>query len=130
MNIPTNLKYGKTDEWVKVEGNIATIGVSDYAQEELSDVVFVEISVSVGSIIQKGKIIATVESVKAAADVNAPLSGKVISINEELTKTPELINSDPYGNAWMIKVEITDPVELDNLLDAAGYEKHNLERSH
>jgi glycine cleavage system H protein len=111
MNIPADLKYAKTDEWIKVEGNVATIGVSDYAQEQLSDVVYVEISVSVGATVQKGKIIATVESVKAAA-------------------TPELINSDPYSKAWMIKVELSDVKELDSLLDADAYEKHNQERSH
>ena len=130
MNTPTNLKYEKTDEWVLIQGNIATIGVSDYAQEQLSDIVFVEIVVSVGDTVSKGKGIATIESVKAAADANAPLSGKVVSVNEELPKTPELINSDPYGKAWMIKLEISNPDELKDLMDSASYEKYNQERSH
>jgi glycine cleavage system H protein len=130
MNIPANLKYEKTDEWIKVEGNAATVGVSDYAQEQLSDVVFVEINVTVGSTVQKGKVIATIESVKAAADVNAPASGKVTAVNEELSKTPELVNSDPYGKAWIIKMELSNPKELDALMDSAAYEKNTQERSH
>ncbi|GAP14821.1 glycine cleavage system H protein [Longilinea arvoryzae] len=124
MNIPNNLKYTSTDEWVKVDGNIATVGITDHAQEQLSDVVFVEVTVSVGEKVAKKTTIATVESVKAAADVNMPVTGKVIAINEDLPQTPELVNSDPYGKAWMIKVEIENPAELDALMDAAGYEKH------
>ncbi len=124
MNIPSNLKYTSTDEWVKVDGNIATIGITDHAQEQLSDVVFVEVTVSVGDKVAKKSTIATVESVKAAADVNMPITGKVTAINEDLPQTPELVNSDPYGKAWMIKVEIENPAELDSLMDAAGYEKH------
>lgn len=124
MNIPSNLKYTSTDEWVKVDGNIATVGVTDHAQEQLSDVVFVEITVGVGEKVAKKSTIATVESVKAAADVNMPITGKVVAINEDLPQTPDLVNSDPYGKAWMIKVEIENPAELDALMDAAGYEKH------
>lgn len=124
MNIPSNLKYTSTDEWVKVDGNIATVGVTDHAQEQLSDVVFVEITVGVGEKVAKKSTIATVESVKAAADVNMPITGKVVAINEDLPQTPDLVNSDPYGKAWMIKVEIENPAELDSLMDAAGYEKH------
>jgi glycine cleavage system H protein len=127
MNIPSNLKYTSTDEWVKVEGNIATIGVTDHAQEQLSDVVFVEITVSVGDKVSKKETIATVESVKAAADVNLPVSGKVVAINEDLPQTPDLVNSDPYEKAWMVKVEMDNPAELDGLMDAAGYEKHTQE---
>lgn len=124
MNIPGELKYTNTDEWVKVEGNVATIGVTDHAQNQLSDVVFVEITVGVGDKIAKKSTIATVESVKAAADVNLPVSGKVIAVNEDLPQTPELVNSDPYGKAWLIKVEMDNPAELASLMDAAGYEKH------
>lgn len=124
MNIPSNLKYTSTDEWVLVDGNIATIGVTDHAQEQLSDVVFVEVTVSVGDKVAKKSTIATVESVKAAADVNLPVSGKILAVNEELPQTPELINSDPYGKAWLVKVEMDNPAELASLMDAAGYEKH------
>lgn len=130
MNIPSNLKYTKSDEWVKVDGNIAAIGVTDYAQEQLSDIVFVEITVSEGDDVKAGETIATLESVKAAADVSLPVSGTVTAINEALANTPELVNSDPFGAAWMIKVEIANPAELDSLLDAAGYEKYCEERSH
>ncbi len=130
MNIPSNLKYTKSDEWVKVDGNIATIGVTDYAQEQLSDIVFVEITVSDGDDVKSGETIATLESVKAAADVSLPISGTVTAINEALANTPELVNSDSFGAAWMIKVEIADPAELNGLLDAAGYEKYCEERSH
>jgi len=127
MNIPSNLKYTSTDEWVKVDGNIATIGVTDHAQEQLSDVVFVEITLSVGDKAAKKSTIATVESVKAAADVNLPVSGKVVAVNEDLPQTPELVNSDPYGKAWMIKIEMENVGELDSLMDATGYEKHTRE---
>ncbi len=130
MNIPANLKYSKTDEWVNVAGNVATIGITDYAQEQLSDIVFVEISVSAGDKVKKGDTIASLESVKAAADVSCPVSGKVVSVNEELSQTPEAVNSDPYGKAWMIKVELEDASELTSLMDASSYEKYCAERSH
>lgn len=130
MNILPGLKYNNSDEWVKVEGKIATIGVSDYAQEQLSDIVFVEITTAPGETISKNDVIATLESVKAAADVLAPVSGKVVSINEDLSQTPEVVNSDPYTKAWIIKVELADPAELDKLMDAAAYEKNCAERSH
>jgi glycine cleavage system H protein len=115
------LKYHKTDEWVKVEANIATIGITDYAQEQLSDVVFAEIQVSVGDILERDKIIATVESVKASADVTIPLSGRVIKINDQINATPEILNSDPYGQAWLIQVEISQPGELNDLMDSKSY---------
>lgn len=130
MNIPANLKYAETDEWVLVEGNIATIGISDHAQDQLSDIVFVEIAVSEGDTVKKGATCATLESVKAAADVNLPVSGKVVAINEDLAQTPEVVNSDPYGKAWMVKVELANPGELTGLMDAAAYEKYCAERSH
>jgi glycine cleavage system H protein len=130
MNIPSDLKYTKTDEWVKVEGKNATIGISDYAQDQLSDVVFVEITADAGSRAVKDSIVATIESVKAAADVNMPVTGKVISTNEDLPQTPEAVNSDPYGKAWLVKVELENPAEVEALMSAADYEAYCKERSH
>jgi glycine cleavage system H protein len=124
MNIPNLLKYTTNDEWIKIDGNIGTIGITDYAQEQLSDIVFVEVVVSVEDVVKKGDGCATVESVKAAADVYMPVSGKIIAVNEDLSGTPEMINSDAYGSAWMVKVELSDPAEVAGLLDAAGYQKH------
>jgi glycine cleavage system H protein len=128
MNIPNQLKYTSNDEWIKIDGKIGTIGITDYAQEQLSDIVFVEVVVSVDDEVSKGDSCATVESVKAAADVYMPVSGKVIAVNEDLPATPELINSDAYGAAWMVKIEISDPSELSGLLDAVGYQKHTEEK--
>jgi len=130
MNIPKNLKYTKNDEWILVEGNSGTVGITDYAQGQLSDIVFVEIIAEVGQTIQQGETCASVESVKAAADVYMPVSGKVIAINEALPDKPELVNADPYGEAWMVKIEITDPTELNTLLDAEAYEAFCKEREH
>jgi len=130
MIIPANLKYAKSDEWVKVEANIATIGVTDYAQSQLSDIVYFEFKVDQGETVSKGSAIATLESVKAAADVSTPISGKVIELNEKLAGTCESINTDPYGDSWMIKIELTNPSDLENLMDAAVYEKYCEERSH
>jgi glycine cleavage system H protein len=124
MNIPTGLKYTENDEWVRVEGDIGTIGITDFAQEQLSDVVFVEIIPAEGDILSQGDSCATVESVKAAADVYAPISGKVTAVNQELPGSPELVNSDPYGQAWMIKVVLSNPGELDGLMDAAAYDQY------
>jgi len=123
MNIPDSLKYTTKDEWIKVEGSVGTIGISDFAQEQLSDIVFVEVLVSVGDEVSAGDNCATIESVKAAADVYMPASGKVLEVNEALPDTPELINSDPYGAAWLVKLELTNPAELNNLLSAADYQK-------
>jgi glycine cleavage system H protein len=106
-----------------LEGKTGTIGISDYAQEQLSDIVFAEIIVNEGDLVKKGDTIATVESVKAAADVYSPVSGKVVGTNEELSTAPEIINSDPYGAAWIIKVELQDPADVNPLLDASAYEK-------
>ena len=124
MNIPSDLKYTQNDEWVRVEGKVGTVGVTDFAQQQLSDIVFVEVVVSVGDTVKQGDTCATVESVKAAADVYIPVSGKVIEVNDSLPTIPEAINSDPYGAAWMVKVELSNPGELDKLFDAATYEKH------
>jgi glycine cleavage system H protein len=130
MNTPAELKYAKTDEWVKVDGNVATIGVSDFAQSQLSDVVFVEITVSEGDTAARGKAFATIESVKAASDVNLPVSGKVVAVNEGLADTPEKINTEPYTTAWMVKVELSNPAELNDLMDAAAYTTYCESRGH
>jgi glycine cleavage system H protein len=123
MNIPENLQYTDSNEWIQVEGNVGTIGISDYAQDQLSDIVFAEVIVTEGDMVKKGDAIATIESVKAAADVYSPVSGKILSINEQLGNTPEVINSDPYGAAWIIKIELSNPAETGSLLDASAYEK-------
>lgn len=130
MNTPKELKYAKTDEWVKVDGNIATIGISDHAQDQLSDIVFVEMTVSVDDEVSQGDAGATIESVKAAADVNLPVSGKVVELNETLAESPETLNEDPYGKGWMIKIEMSDPAELESLMDSSAYEKHCEEAGH
>lgn len=130
MNIPSDLKYTSTDEWVKMDGNVATIGVTDYAQDQLSDIVYVEITLAPGEQAKKNTTCATLESVKAAADVNCPVSGTVTEINEDLPQNPEAVNTDPYGKAWMLKIELSNPAELDNMMDAAAYEKYCQERSH
>jgi glycine cleavage system H protein len=124
MNIPADLKYTKNDEWLRVEGNVGTVGITDYAQSQLSDIVFVEIVVSEGDTVKQGDTCATVESVKAAADVYMPVSGKVISVNQSLPDKPETVNSDPYGEAWMVKIELSHPEEVAGLMDAAAYEAH------
>lgn len=125
MNIPSHLKYTKTDEWFDPASG--KVGLTDYAQSQLSDIVFVEILVSEGETVEAGKPIASVESVKAAAEAYAPVSGKVVAINNQLPDHPELINSDPYGEAWLIQIEGGD---ASALLDAAAYEKHCAEREH
>jgi glycine cleavage system H protein len=128
MNIPSNQKYTVNDEWLRMEGNTGTVGVTDHAQEQLSDIVFVEIVVNVGDEVHKGDTCATVESVKAAADVYMPVSGKITAVNEDLPASPELINSDPYGAAWLLKVEPGNQKELDSLMDAKTYEAHIQEK--
>ena len=130
MNFPSDLKYTENDEWVRVDGSTGVVGISDYAQDQLSDVVYVEYSLSEGDEAGKGDAFATVESVKAAADVYLPVSGKVLEVNAALEDTPEAINSDPYGNAWLAKIELSDASELDGLMDAAAYEKFCQERDH
>jgi glycine cleavage system H protein len=129
MNFPEDLKYTQNDEWIRVEGEVGTAGVSDYAQDQLSDVVYVEITVDLGDTLAKGDMFGLIESVKAAADVYMPASGTLTEINEALVDTPELVNSDPYGGAWMVKFKLSDPGELDDLLDADAYGKYVAERS-
>ncbi len=128
VNIPTQMKYTLNDEWIKIEGNTGTVGITDFAQQQLSDIVFVEILVAEGDEVSKGDSCATVESVKAAADVYMPVSGKIIAVNEALSGAPETINSAPYGEAWMVKIELSSPTETNDLLDAAAYEKHTQEK--
>ena len=121
MNTPTNLKYSKDHEWVKVEGNIATIGITDFAQSQLGDIVFVDIQTE-GEELEAGEVFGAIEAVKTVADGLMPVSGKVIEVNAELEGAPESVNTDPYGAGWMIKVEMSNPAEYDELLDAAAYE--------
>jgi len=128
MKAPGELKYSKNDEWVRVEDEVATIGISDYAQDQLSDVVFVEIVVIEGDELGQGETFAVVESVKAAADIYMPVGGEILAINEALIDSPELINEDPFGEAWLIKIKISDSGELDSLMDVEAYK--NLERDH
>ena len=123
MNTPKGYKFNKTDEWVQVDGNTAIIGISDFAQDQLSDIVYIEFNKEAGESIEKGQILATIESVKAAADVNSPISGKVLEVNESLSDTPEVLNEDPYKNGWLYKVEFNNPSEIDELFDAKGYDE-------
>jgi len=120
MKIPDNVKYTNDHEWVRVDGNIGTIGVTDYAQGELGDVVFVDIDPDLKKI-SKGDSFGTIEAVKTVGDLFAPFSGKVIEINKKLSDTPETVNSDPYGEGWMIKAEISNLADLNELLDVNSY---------
>ncbi|MDP3148121.1 MAG: glycine cleavage system protein GcvH [Ignavibacteria bacterium] len=120
MNIPQALKYTKEHEWISVNGNIATVGITDYAQGELGDVVFVDIDPNLQEVKQHSNF-GTIEAVKTVSELYAPCSGKVLEINKMLTDTPETVNIDPYGEGWMIKIEITNPAELSELLDDAAY---------
>jgi len=122
MNVPTNLKYTKDHEWVLIKGNEATVGITDFAQHELGDIVFIEIE-TVGEELGQGEVFGTVEAVKTVSDLFMPVSGTVKEQNEELDTAAELVNSDPYGKGWMIKVELSDPSEADGLLDAEAYKK-------
>ena len=120
MNIPDNLKYTNDHEWISIDGSIATIGITDYAQGELGDIVFVDIDADLTDV-EKGQTVGTIEAVKTVSDLFGPLTGKVVEFNSALTDSPELINNDPYGDGWMLKVEFTDASELDDLLDSTGY---------
>jgi glycine cleavage system H protein len=122
METPRELKYAKTHEWIKVEKKIGTVGVTDYAQEQLTDVVFVELP-QVGKVVSKGEAVAVVESVKSVSDIYAPVSGEVIEVNKELENKPGLINEEPYKKGWIFKIKIGNPKELDSLLNAEEYEK-------
>ncbi len=120
MNIPENLKYTKDHEWIKVEGNEAVVGVTDFAQSQLGDVVFVEIETE-GENLDKEEVFGTIEAVKTVSDMFMPVSGKVIAVNEKLADTPEVVNKDPYGDGWMVRIEMTNPDEVNELLSAEQY---------
>ncbi len=123
MSIPANLKYTKEHEWVSIEGDVATIGITDFAQGELGDIVFVEIE-TVGQHIGRDEVFGTVEAVKTVSDLFMPLSGVVIEKNDGLDNTPEAVNTDPYGAGWMIKVKISNPEEANALMSADAYQQH------
>ena len=120
MNFPKELKYSKDHEWLKVEGGIAYIGITEFAQGELGDIVFVDVD-SEGEILEKEQVFGSIEAVKTVSDLFMPISGEVLAFNEKLGDAPELINSDAYGDGWIIKISVTDATELDSLLDAASY---------
>ncbi|MBX2895024.1 MAG: glycine cleavage system protein GcvH [Cyclobacteriaceae bacterium] len=122
MSIPANLKYTKDHEWIKIEGNLATVGITDFAQGELGDIVYVDIS-SVGQNLNQHDVFGTVEAVKTVSDLFMPLSGKVAEFNKALEAGPEKVNSDPYGDGWMVKVEISNAAEADGLLTADQYKE-------
>jgi glycine cleavage system H protein len=121
MNIPANLKYTKEHEWIRIENdNLAYIGVTDYAQSELGDIVYVEVE-TVGEILETGVVFGTVEAVKTVSDLYLPVSAQILEFNEALANTPEIVNSDPYGDGWMIKIEIKNPEESASLMDSEAY---------
>jgi len=124
MNIPEELKYTKNDEWIKVEGGEASIGITDYAQDQLSDIVYLEISLEINAVARQGELFGSVESVKAAADVYLPVGGKIVGRNDNLSESPETINSDPYGKGWIVKLSEFDIAQLSDLMDASAYAKY------
>jgi len=127
MNFPTDLKYTKSDEWIRVSGNNAEAGITDYAQNHLSDIVYVELP-EVGAEFKQGTPFGSIESVKAASDMNLPAGGTITAVNEGLADTPEVVNSDPYGKGWIVKFTLSDAGELASLMDAAAYEAYCDER--
>lgn len=120
MNIPANLKYTKDHEWVKIDGDIATVGITDFAQDQLGDIVFVDIQTE-GETVEKDEVFGAIEAVKTVADALMPLTGEVIEVNAALEDAPQTVNTDPYGEGWMIKVKIADPAQIAELLDAEAY---------
>lgn len=120
MNIPADLKYTKEHEWIRVKGAEAFVGITDYAQSELGEIVFVDVD-TVGETIAQGDVFGSVEAVKTVSDLNMPATGEVLEFNERLNDEPELVNNDPYGDGWMVKITVNDPAELDNLLDSEAY---------
>lgn len=129
MNVPSELKYAKSDEWVRVEGESATVGISDYAQDALSDIVYVDLP-PVGATFAAGQPFGSVELVKAQSDVYLPVAGVVTAVNDTLGQTPELVNSEPFGGGWLVKIKVTDPAALAGLMDAAAYEAFCAGRAH
>jgi len=122
MNFPTDLKYTKEHEWIRLSGDTSVVGITEYAQGELGDIVFVELP-AVGAKLAQGKTFGTIEAVKAVSDLFAPVTGEVVEVNKELQSTPELVNKEPYGRGWMVKVKLANPAETAGLLDAEGYKK-------
>ncbi len=122
-NVPEGLRYTKDHEWAKVEGKRARIGITDFAQDQLTDVVFVELP-PIGKAVKQGEAMGTVESVKAVSEIFSPITGKVAEVNKTLTDKPELVNKDPYGEGWMVVLETTEPAQANALMDAAAYRKH------
>ncbi|MCZ8197778.1 MAG: glycine cleavage system protein GcvH [Flavobacterium sp.] len=120
MNIPTNLKYTKDHEWISIEGDIATVGITDFAQSELGDIVYVEVE-TLDQTLDKDEVFGTVEAVKTVSDLFLPLAGEIIEFNDDLERNPEVVNSDPYGKGWMIKVKISDDSQISELLDSEAY---------
>jgi glycine cleavage system H protein len=120
MNVPGELKYTRDHEWIRIEGDHALIGVTDFAQGELGDIVFVEIE-TVGETLKKEEVFGTIEAVKTVSDLFMPVSGEILEVNPALEESPDVVNKDPYGNGWMIRIRITDPSEVDELLDAGKY---------
>ncbi|MCW3127359.1 MAG: glycine cleavage system protein [Bacteroidetes bacterium] len=123
MNFPSDLKYSKEHEWIRVEGSTGTIGISDFAQHELGDIVYVDIN-TVGDAVAKDAVFGTVEAVKTVSDLYLPVAGKITELNKGLDSAPEAVNKDPYGAGWMVKIEITNAADLDSLMDAEAYKKH------
>lgn len=123
MEFPEDYKYSKEHEWVLVEGTVATVGITDYAQDQLGDIVFVELP-AIGDKVSKEDAFGVVESVKAVSDIYAPVSGKVLEVNDDLPENPEMLNEDAYGDGWIIKIEMSDPDELADLMNAAEYEEY------
>ncbi len=122
MNIPENLKYTKDHEWIKIDGDIATVGITDFAQKELGDIVYVEVD-TVGESLQIEEVFGTVEAVKTVSDLFSPLSGEIMEFNEQLDSEPEKVNTDPYGEGWMIKIKISDTSEIEKLMDDKAYKE-------
>jgi glycine cleavage system H protein len=122
MNIPAELKYTKDHEWIKIEGNIATVGITDFAQGELGDIVYVDVD-TLDDTVEEGDVFGSVEAVKTVSDLFMPLTGEIIEFNDTLEDDPELVNSDPYDKGWMIKIEISDSSQIEKLLDAEAYQK-------
>ena len=121
MNFPSNLRYTKDHEWISLEGNIATIGITDYAQRELGDIVYVEVE-TIGKELAAGAVFGTVEAVKTVSDLYLPVSGTITELNPALANAPELVNNDPYGKGWMIKMKVSNPADVETLMDASAYE--------
>ena len=122
MNIPSDLKYTKDHEWIKIENDIATIGITDFAQGELGDIVYVDVD-TLEDTVEEGEVFGSVEAVKTVSDLFMPLTGEVVEFNSELEEDPEFVNTDPYGKGWMIKMNISDPSQIIDLLDAEAYQK-------